>query len=401
MKTIQVQLAAGWATEEWKLKRMFNTVELEEVADTKSVKLLRLKLTSTDSRLAVSGKYGFPAAGLLLEILIPQTYQVSSIPNGIELVGVKSGDAHILPPPSVEHSLRDAFHAAILNHDRLRIYNALKDLDRRLGDLWISSALLLSPALPLGDFGEKVGLIKARTDLRILFTHIEASIVCLKCERETPHVELNSNTGFFQASLVCETCHRDIELNVHSTDVFGHDCMMSRVLSASLWIFCACGGDCSHVNRQTPGGVGATIDFMCGCPSVKVPIVFERAHSKIGSPKVRIDPANSHGRRFKEGVALPMNGACKHYKKSFRWIKYACCDEWYACNQCHDSRASNHERDSEAEPATMLCGFCSMEQSLDHVCRACGKETTPGWSVKDKVSTDNVRRKPPHWKRRR
>merc|ERR1712032_1658719 len=77
------------------------------------------------------------------------------------------------------------------------------------------------------------------------------------------------------------------------------------------------------------------------------------------------------------GTPLPMQGACKHYRKSNRWLRFPCCGRAFPCGECHDA-ASDHE----FEWATrMLCGFCSREMpyTKDGVC-SCGKNLTKGRS---------------------
>lgn len=67
------------------------------------------------------------------------------------------------------------------------------------------------------------------------------------------------------------------------------------------------------------------------------------------------------------GTSLPEKGVCKHYKKSFRWFKFQCCNRMFPCDICHDE-SSNHicERASK-----MICGFCSKEQNCQNECN-CG-----------------------------
>ncbi len=45
---------------------------------------------------------------------------------------------------------------------------------------------------------------------------------------------------------------------------------------------------------------------------------------------------------FKIGAALPNNGACKHYKSSFRYFRFPCCGKAFPCDDCHDA-TEKHE----------------------------------------------------------
>lgn len=80
---------------------------------------------------------------------------------------------------------------------------------------------------------------------------------------------------------------------------------------------------------------------------------------------------------FKKGEELPNKGACKHYKKSFRWFRFPCCGSVYPCDICHDVEA-NHEHKIANK---MICGLCSKEQSVKKDCE-CGmtlKKSTNCW----------------------
>lgn len=91
--------------------------------------------------------------------------------------------------------------------------------------------------------------------------------------------------------------------------------------------------------------------------------------------RVPKDPA------IKDGSALPNNGSCKHYKKSFRWLRFPCCGKAYPCDICHDEN-----EDHEMKYANrMICGYCCKEQvySVEKPCVLCGgamtKKTGTHW----------------------
>jgi hypothetical protein len=67
---------------------------------------------------------------------------------------------------------------------------------------------------------------------------------------------------------------------------------------------------------------------------------------------------------FKIGSALPDKGACKHYKKSYRWFRFPCCKSVYPCDICHDQENSHPSQLAN----NMICGFCSKEQSVKYEC---------------------------------
>jgi uncharacterized CHY-type Zn-finger protein len=74
------------------------------------------------------------------------------------------------------------------------------------------------------------------------------------------------------------------------------------------------------------------------------------------------------------GSALPEQGTCKHYKQSYRWLKFPCCNQAFPCDDCHNEVAGH-----VAEFANrMICGFCSREQnySSSQVCSSCKADVT-------------------------
>ncbi|KAJ2820962.1 hypothetical protein FBU31_005058, partial [Coemansia sp. 'formosensis'] len=75
------------------------------------------------------------------------------------------------------------------------------------------------------------------------------------------------------------------------------------------------------------------------------------------------------------GQPLPDHGACKHFRKSTRWLRFPCCGKTFPCVTCHDER-----EDHEHEYAQiMLCGHCSKEQRISKaeqsgLCISCGMQ---------------------------
>ena len=76
------------------------------------------------------------------------------------------------------------------------------------------------------------------------------------------------------------------------------------------------------------------------------------------------------------GTPLPLNGACAHYKKSFRWYRFPCCGLAFPCDECHN--ADPLGKTHPVEWATrFICGFCSREQAISvKECPECGKDTS-------------------------
>lgn len=87
---------------------------------------------------------------------------------------------------------------------------------------------------------------------------------------------------------------------------------------------------------------------------------FKELNFKIN----RIDFYQKRDIKVKEGEELPNKGTCKHYKKSYRWFRFRCCNSLYPCDVCHDEQCS-HAADVALR---MVCGLCSKEQSVKQEC---------------------------------
>lgn len=62
---------------------------------------------------------------------------------------------------------------------------------------------------------------------------------------------------------------------------------------------------------------------------------------------------------IQDGKPLPDNGICKHYKKSYRWLRFPCCGKCYPCDLCHNEKEGDHDMKFAVR---MLCGHCAKEQ---------------------------------------
>ena len=81
------------------------------------------------------------------------------------------------------------------------------------------------------------------------------------------------------------------------------------------------------------------------------------------------------------GKPLPNKGACKHFKHSYRWLRFPCCGRAHPCATCHAASDCPAAAAGQAVWATrMLCGKCSREMPYsDRPCSSCGNTfTRPG-----------------------
>ncbi|XP_077514158.1 uncharacterized protein LOC144125010 [Amblyomma americanum] len=86
---------------------------------------------------------------------------------------------------------------------------------------------------------------------------------------------------------------------------------------------------------------------------------------------------------IQEGKPLPDGGICKHYKKSFRWLRFPCCGKAYPCDKCHEEQeGGTHEMKFATR---MICGHCCKEQpfAAEKPCIGCAsfmtKKPTAHW----------------------
>lgn len=75
------------------------------------------------------------------------------------------------------------------------------------------------------------------------------------------------------------------------------------------------------------------------------------------------------------GTPLPNKGACKHFKKSYRYFRFPCCGRAFACPVCHELSGCEFANGTYSVRATHeICGKCSSEQKIEgdsQVCSAC------------------------------
>lgn len=44
---------------------------------------------------------------------------------------------------------------------------------------------------------------------------------------------------------------------------------------------------------------------------------------------------------FTVGEPLPDKGSCKHYRQSYKWLRFPCCGKAFACDECHDAESDH------------------------------------------------------------
>lgn len=213
-------------------------------------------------------------------------------------------------------------------------------------------------------------------------TSLALGVKCLRCKTKTDVGGLKPNVT--KTSESCRKCATKFSITfrpelVHANstragfiDVEG--CTIADMLPSSFLPTCA---KCSTPPATSLVSVrGNTITNVChechGRFTFKIPEVKFLAYT----PGSGILPPTSGPRRRQErlglhaGEPLPDRGACQHYRKSYRWFRFSCCNKVHPCDRCHDE-AENHLNEWANR---MICGYCSREQNYAvSNCGFCGR----------------------------
>jgi hypothetical protein len=156
---------------------------------------------------------------------------------------------------------------------------------------------------------------------------------------------------------------------------------VADILSVQLLASCM---DCSEDCILPPAVRGARAEANChGCHKKLAVIakafplvVYESQDSKALDRQA--SSSSSKGGRpraavgLTEGEPLPEHGACEHFKKSLRWLRFGCCGRAYPCPICHE-KSDCPEADMGVRATRMICGSCSREQNFSSSpCLYCG-----------------------------
>jgi len=225
-------------------------------------------------------------------------------------------------------------------------------------------------------------------------TNAHIIITCSRC-RNPRDVTIDAGK---LTQIECTTCHVKSRFYyksefVHSSSsVFGHieldECeVKDLVLSRSHFVVQCL--ECNCDNLKDGLWPGRPNDIWCQHCHKKLQVSIEsirfiRLHGVSQNLQSACKPENTikaPARRkqtvVEGGKPLPDNGTCKHYKKSFRWLRFPCCGMVYPCDVCHDENEDGHEMKLATR---MLCGHCAREQpySPSKPCINCHVDMTAG-----------------------
>lgn len=228
----------------------------------------------------------------------------------------------------------------------------------------------------------------------VMMEKLRLSVRCDRCKHETdfstPPNRINS--------IICGKCSNDqlvgfrpVLAHTYSStfgyldlegcsvyDVILQDCQMSIgciMCSRDVLIKKFCPGVQTEIYCR-----GCHTKMKFACENVKINLLtaagvdkakFSGAVHQVASKLVRRVPNDP---AIKEGKPLPDNGSCKHYKKSFRWLRFPCCGKCYPCDLCHDDKEDHEMKFANR----MVCGFCCREQpfAADKPCVGCSSALT-------------------------
>lgn len=135
---------------------------------------------------------------------------------------------------------------------------------------------------------------------------------------------------------------------------------------------------CAKCSTASPGLVsvrGETTTNVCRDCHAKFTFHVADVRFLPYAPGNLAAPAAGNSRRQERlglhaGEPLPERGACAHYRKSFRWFRFSCCNRVYPCDRCHDES----EEHVNEWASRMVCGWCSREQRYAvEACGFCGR----------------------------
>ena len=223
------------------------------------------------------------------------------------------------------------------------------------------------------------------------FATVRVLVSCLRCTHDEEAAV--SRHRSFESE--CKKCSKEVRIRLrpdvlHSNnssagylDIEG--AKASQILPSDFWVACS---DCGAETKFTGARAGTRGSEPCRTCYAALAFGFTGARLeevRVAASKVasagRSTARDAAGKKVKmtmpdgllEGTPLPDQGACKHFRRSRRWLCFPCCGRSYPCPACHDEKVAGEH---VAEWATrMICGYCSREQVLSNkLCISCGAD---------------------------
>ncbi|KAK3601182.1 hypothetical protein CHS0354_004383 [Potamilus streckersoni] len=269
----------------------------------------------------------------------------------------------------------------------------VSDADRKGTEVALKNLQLLDSAATL--LFEKIYIIiqcercSSKTEFSTPAGRVN-SVVCVKCS--------NTMVAFFRSALVHQFSSVLGYLELQGCKAF--DLVMQE---SALKLGCL---NCSQEVTLKSIAPGILSEIWCHSCHDKMRVATDGVRfTNLAPAEMTLDASKVHqiavqkkqrlpkDPAIQEGRPLPEYGTCKHFKKSFRWLRFPCCGKCYPCDVCHEEKEGDHEMKYATR---MICGFCCKEQpySSEKPCISCShnivKSRTVHWEggkgCRDKIS---------------
>ncbi|KAG9250446.1 uncharacterized protein F5Z01DRAFT_683852 [Emericellopsis atlantica] len=209
-------------------------------------------------------------------------------------------------------------------------------------------------------------------------TTLSLQVKCERCKEMNDFNRLKPNEERKSSCRKCTTPHtatfRPTLIHEHSTragfiDLSG--CKAADMLPSPFIPTCQ---NCSSANHELVSVRGESITNVCRVCHAKFTFKIPEVRLLLITPG-SLPPPDMPKRKqerlgLRIGEQLPDRGSCAHYKKSYRWFRFSCCNKVYACDKCHDAKEDHINEWANR----MLCGCCSREQNYNpEACNYCGR----------------------------
>ncbi|KAK3904771.1 hypothetical protein C8A05DRAFT_13375 [Staphylotrichum tortipilum] len=205
----------------------------------------------------------------------------------------------------------------------------------------------------------------------------------VKCSRCKTINEVTALRGGLEKASSCKKCATPFTVGfrpelVHQNStragfIDATGCTVADLLPSTFIPTCS---SCSTPSPPLTSVRGATTTNICRSCHARFTFALPQVKFLAYAPGATHVPLPTGPRRKQEklglhaGERLPDRGACQHYRKSFRWFRFSCCEKVYACDKCHDG-GEGHESEWAGR---MVCGWCSREQRFHpESCTFCGR----------------------------
>jgi len=167
------------------------------------------------------------------------------------------------------------------------------------------------------------------------------------------------------------------ELNTSLGFITATGCTVALASASELIASCLECGAPAHIPRFSAPG---THDCSCHRCHARLALSCKEWEVEVrqGGRAPEVPPASLKMGlpKYPVGRPLPNQGACGHYRQSFRWLRFPCCGLAFPCPECHDENSPTHPWERAKR---MLCGHCSREQPFsNNPCVACGADLRKG-----------------------